>query len=248
MDTIKPSKTGTWNGRDDDCNEQIDDGLDRKNLVSTSPHFQVIKDWDAVNESLILTVADIPDSVGATFSWKLGDYTLTANVSDDGKSVVILPINCDSGDTSLEIYRCGQGDSPQQVSLTISEPGETTELIWDIDMEVWIPPPTLSDRLLDFVLSPTGLAATLLVVVALLGMVMIGIRRGAYNRRLEDAYKAYDIKPREFELSPEFQEYELPSAPDLGAMMGQQTAPVQLPSIPATPVDNESIPDAPELD
>ena len=248
VDTINPSKTETWNGRDDDCNEQIDDGLDRKNLVSTSPHFQVIKDWDAVNESLILTVADIPDSVGATFSWKLGDYTLTANVSDDGKSVVILPINCDSGDTSLEIYLCGQGDSPQQVSLTISEPGETTELIWDIDMEVWIPPPTLSDRLLDFVLSPTGLAATLLVVVALLGMVMIGIRRVAYNRRLEDAYKAYDIKPREFELSPEFQEYELPSAPDLGAMMGQQTAPVQLPSIPATPVDNESIPDAPELD
>ena len=161
---------------------------------------------------------------------------------------MILPIDCDSGDTSLEIYLCAQGDSPQQVSLTISEPWGTTELIWDVDMEVWIPPPTLSDRLLDFVLSPTGLAATLLVVVAILGMVVIGIRRVAYNRRLEDAYKAYEIKPREFELSSEFQEYELPSAPDLGAMVGQQSAPVQLPSIPATPVDNDSIPDAPELD
>ena len=114
-------------------------------------------------------------------------------------------------------------------------------------MEVWIPPPTLSDRLLDFVLSPTGLAATLLVVVAILGMVVIGIRRVAYNRRLEDAYKAYEIKPREFELSSEFQEYELPSAPDLGAMVGQQSAPVQLPSIPATPVDDD-VPPAPDFD
>ena len=70
----------------------------------------------------------------------------------------------------------------------------------------------------------------------------------AHNRRLEDAYKAYDIKPGEFSLSPEFQEYELPSAPDLSAMVGQQAAPVQLPSIPVTPVDNESIPEAPDLD
>ena len=31
----------------------------------------------------------------------------------------------------------------------------------------------------------------------------------AYNRRLEDAYSAYDMKPGEFTLSPEFQEYDL---------------------------------------
>ena len=52
---------------------------------------------------------------------------------------------------------------------------------------------------------------------------------------------------REFELSSEFQEYELPSAPDLGAMVGQQSAPVQLPSIPATPVDDD-VPPAPDFD
>ena len=79
-------------------------------------------------------------------------------------------------------------------------------------------------------------------------MVVLVVRRISYNRRLEDAYKAYDIKPGEFSLSPELQEYQLPSAPDLSAMMGQQSAPVQLPSIPATPVDDDSIPEAPKFD
>ncbi len=248
VDTINPSEIETWNGRDDDCNEQIDDGLDRKTLVSTTPDFREIIDWDAVNESLILIVENVPDSVGATLSWRMGDYTLTANMSEDGKRVTILPIDCDSGDTSLEIYLCGQGESPQQVSLTISEPGETTELIWDIDMVVWIPPLTFSEMLFEFVISPTGLAATLLIVVALVGAVVLGLRRMAYNRRLEDAYSAYDMKPGEFTLSPEFQEYDLPSAPDLGAMVGQQAAPVQLPSVPASPVNEESIPEMPDLD
>ena len=246
--TINPAGTESWNGRDDDCNEQVDEGLSRKNLVSTTPDFREVQDWDAVNESLILNIANIPDSVDATLSWNFGDYTLTANVSEDGKSVVILPIDCESGDTSLEVYLCGQGDSPQQASLTISESSETTQIVWDIDMEVWIPPPSLSERLLEIIFSPTGLAATLLVVVSLLGLVVLSIRRVSHNRRLEDAYKAYDIKSGEFSMSPEFQDYELPSAPDLSSMVGQQAAPVQLPSIPASPVDSEAIPEAPDLD
>ena len=92
------------------------------------------------------------------------------------------------------------------------------------------------------------MAVALIVVVSLLGMLVLGIRRVSYNRRLEDAYKAYDIKPTEFALSPELQGYELPSAPDLSTMMGQQAAPVQLPSIPSGPVDSETIPEAPDLD
>ena len=148
----------------------------------------------------------------------------------------------------MEIYLCGQGDGPQQATLTISEAGETTQIVWDIDMEVWIPSRSLSEMLLDFVISPFGLAATLVVFVSLLGMVILGIRRVSHNRRLEDAYKAYDIKQAEFALSPEFQSYELPSAPDLSAMMGQQAAPVQLPSIPSSPEDSDTIPEAPDLD
>ncbi len=253
--TINPAGTEDWNGRDDDCNEQVDDGLSRIALISTTPDFREVQDWDAVNESLILTTEGIPDAVGATLSWSFGDYTMTTtegselwNVSDDGKRVTILPINCESADTSLEIYLCNQGDGPQQASLKISEPGVTTQIIWDIDMQVWQPPSSFAERLIEFVVSPVGLSVTIIVMSILLSMIVLVIRRISYNRRLEDAYKAYDIKPGEFSLSPEFQEYELPSAPDLSAMMGQQTTPVQLPSIPATPADNDSIPEAPEFD
>jgi len=121
-------------------------------------------------------------------------------------------------------------------------------IVWDIDMVVWSPPSSLSERLLEFLISPVGMAVSLIVVVSLLGMLVLGIRRVSYNRRLEDAYKEYDIKPTEFALSPEFQGYDLPSAPDLSAMMGQQAAPVQLPSTPSSPVDSETIPEAPDFD
>ena len=246
--TINPDGTEAWNGRDDDCNEQVDDGLSRRTLVSTTPDFREVQYWDAVNESLVLRVEGIPDSVEATLIWNLGDYTLTMNVSEGGKGVEIMPIDCESGVTPIEIYLCDHGSGPQQATLTISELGETTMIVWDIDMVVWSPPSSLSERLLEFLISPVGMAVSLIVVVSLLGMLVLGIRRVSYNRRLEDAYKEYDIKPTEFALSPEFQGYELPSAPDLSAMMGQQAAPVQLPSIPSSPVDSETIPEAPDFD
>ncbi len=67
---------------------------------------------------------------------------------------------------------------------------------------------------------------------------------------LKDAYQAYDLKSEKFALSPELGEYELPSAPDLGSLIGQQNTPVELPPLPARPVEEseDGIPRAPDLD
>ena len=245
--TINPAGVETWNGRDDDCNDAVDDGLSRKNLVTTIPDFRQVHLWDAVNESLVLSIGPIPENVVVSLSWQFGDYTLTENVSSDGRGIVIEPIDCDAGDTTLTIYLCDQGSGPRQITATLVDSGQTTVFVWDIDMDVWIPPETLSEKLLSFVTSPTGLAVTLVALLSMIGGCVYAVGRFSHKRKLKDAYEAYDLKPEKFSLSPEFQDYDLPSAPDLGALIGQHNTPVELPSIPVFE-DEDEIPRAPKLD
>ena len=247
VSTTNPAGVEAWNGRDDDCNNAIDDGLSRKNLVATFPDFRQVHMWDAVNESLDLSVGSIPDNVVATLSWQFGDYTLTENVSSDGRGIVIEPIDCEAGDTTLTIYLCDQGSGPQQITATLVDSGQTTVFVWDIDMDVWIPPETFSEKLFSFVTSPTGLAASIILLLAVIGGCTFAVRRFSHKRKLKDAYQAYDLKPEKFALSPELLDYDLPSAPDLSALMGQQNAPVELPSTPVVE-DEDGIPQAPDLD
>ena len=247
VSTTNPAGVEAWNGRDDDCNNAIDDGLSRKNLVATFPDFRQVHMWDAVNESLDLSVGSIPDNVVATLSWQFGDYTLTENVSSDGRGIVIESIDCEAGDTTLTIYLCDQGSGPQQITATLVDSGQTTVFVWDIDMDVWIPPETFSEKLFSFVTSPTGLAASIILLLAVIGGCTFAVRRFSHKRKLKDAYQAYDLKPEKFALSPELLDYDLPSAPDLSALMGQQNAPVELPSTPVVE-DEDGIPQAPDLD
>ena len=247
VSTTNPAGIEAWNGRDDDCNNAIDDGLNRKNLVATFPDFRQVHMWDAVNESLDLSVGSIPDNVVATLSWQFGDYTLTENVSSDGRGIVIKSIDCEAGDTTLTIYLCDQGSGPQQITATLVDSGQTTVFVWDIDMDVWIPPETFSEKLFSFVTSPTGLAASIILLLAVIGGCTFAVRRFSHKRKLKDAYQAYDLKPEKFALSPELLDYDLPSAPDLSALMGQQNAPVELPSTPVVE-DEDGIPQAPDLD
>ena len=123
------------------------------------------------------------------------NYTLTENVSSDGRGVLIEPIDCDARDTTLTIYLCDQGSGPQQVTATLLDSDHTTVLVWDIDMGVWIPPDTLSEKLLSFITSPTGLAVTIVLLLSLVGGCVYTVGRISHKRKLKDAYQAYDLKP-----------------------------------------------------
>ena len=80
VDTINPDSIEVWNGWDDDCNDVVDDALDRRNLVTTEPNFHIVHSWDAVNDTLVLTISAIPPQVGAGISWQFGDFTLTLSL------------------------------------------------------------------------------------------------------------------------------------------------------------------------
>ena len=81
----------------------------------------------------------------------------------------------------------------------------------------------------------------------MIGGCTFAVRRFSHKRKLKDAYQAYDLKPEKFTLSPEFRDYDLPSAPDLSALIGQQSTPVVLPSVPIVE-DDDDIPPDPDFD
>jgi len=164
--------------------------------------------------------------------------------------VVIRPIDCEARDGTLTIYLCDQGSGPQQVTVTMVDSGFTTVLIWDLDMDVWIPPPTLLERVFSFIVSPLGIVITLVLLVTVIGGGAYAGMRLAHNRKLRDAYQAYDLKPEKFALSSEFSQYELPAAPDLNSVAGQQNTSAKQPSLPARPVEpgDDDIPPAPDFD
>ena len=218
---IYPGATEVWNGLDDDCNDLIDDNLRRQNLVLTVPQTQVIYNWDAVNDSLIFGLNNIPSQVTTDISWKIGDFDLAKNLSNGDTRLYINPLDCDKNNDNLTKLLCNNGTSSQEIRAIIIDSGITTEFVWEVNMVVWIPPPTFIENLLSFIGSGIGLAflsSIILTIVAIGAFISIRISQ---KKRLEEAYTAYSIPSVKVDYSTNFAKTELPSAPDLSILESQ---------------------------
>ena len=244
--TINPDGTEVWNGWDDDCSGIIDDDLDRKSLVSTTPAISQIYRWESVNDTLILSIGSVPSQIETTVSWKFGDYTINENISDSGLMISIPSLDCDAPSNNLAIQLCSDGSSPQQVTALMSDSGEITEFIWNLDMIVWEPPASLGEKLVVFVLSPLGVVVSLLAVISLSGGALLIGSRSSYRRQLEEAYEFYNIKPEGGNLGVEHQSYALPNAPDVSSMISGD---MQRQAYSPAGIDEETgLPKAPEFE
>jgi len=190
---IYPEATEIWNGIDDDCNDLVDDNLKRQNLVLTIPQTQIIYSWDAVNDTLVFGLNNIPTQVNTEITWKIGNYDLKENISNQGTRLDINSLECGKNKDNLTMLLCGNGTSNQQIKATIVDSGFTTEFVWDIDMVVWIPPPTFTEILLSFFTSSIGLVfiSSIVLAIAAIGL-FVNIRISRKNE-LEEAYAAYNI-------------------------------------------------------
>ncbi|MBP51399.1 MAG: hypothetical protein CMA68_04910, partial [Euryarchaeota archaeon] len=247
VETINPNGVETWNGWDDDCSGVVDDGLDRMQLVSTTPGISEVFRWESVNDSLVLSIGSVPNQIEASVSWKFGDYTLTENISDGGLKISIPSIDCDSPDSNLAIQLCSEGSSPQQVTALMVDSGEVTELVWNLDMVVWEPPLSVGEKILGFILSPAGAVVSLLGVICLIGGALLIGSRISYKRQLKEAYEFYDINPEVNNVGVEHQSYALPSAPDVSSMLSGGSQPQSAYS--PTEIDEDTgLPKAPKFD
>ena len=208
-----PNASEIWNGVDDDCDEAVDEGVDRGAIISGFPSLSGAV-WDSANESLLMYLGGIPTGVDSTITWKFGDYSVTANATLGGKELSLPPIDCRMTEVDLEIQLCGEGSSVQTVKATIVESGVTTEVSWNIFVSIWIEPEPKSG-LVNTLIDSAGLIGivTLLIGIGALSIVA-GIRIG-HHRRLQDALDAYGVTPDRLAVKPEDRGVDLPSAPEI---------------------------------
>ena len=230
--SIFPGAIEQWNGIDDDCDEEKDELVNRLDLVLANhekssgavflsngevydgPHNYgtLPLHWDSSNESFWISLSGIQSSLDASISWSMSGYSLEMNASENGREVMLLPLNCKSPASNLQIQVCDEGDSVQKIRAVISEGGYDTEIEWDVIVSTWVEP-EYENRFFSVISSPSGMIAIIVLLVGLAGGgAMIGTRISR-RRELQEALEAYGVSPERLAIRPENKGVDLPEAP-----------------------------------
>ena len=222
------------NGVDDDCDGEEDEFLNRLGLILSNydkssgtvflengniydgpkTYSSIPVTWDSANESFEISVYGIQSSVDAVITWSMSGYSLEANTSQDGKTVIMMPINCRDTEENMQIQFCDEGSSIQKLKAVVSEDGYYTEVEWNIMVTIWVEPQS-ENWLFSIISSPKGLIGIVTFLIALsAGGFLIGLRISR-AKELQDALEAYGVSPERLAISPENKGMVLPSAPDV---------------------------------
>ena len=229
-----PGAVEQWNGVDDDCDGEEDEFLNRLGLILSNydkssgtvflengniydgpkTYSSIPVTWDSANESFEISVYGIQSSVDAVITWSMSGYSLEVNTSQDGKTVILMPIHCRDTEESMQIQFCDEGSSIQKLKAVVSEDGYYTEIEWNIMVTIWVEPES-ENWLLSIISSPTGMIGIVTFLIALsAGGFLIGLRISR-AKELQDALEAYGVSPERLAISPENKGMILPSAPDV---------------------------------
>ena len=229
-----PGAPEQWNGIDDDCDESVDEGLDRISLIGTSldmsrgtvfhssgevldgpnSYEQLPHKWDAANNSLRIELSGIQAIVGAEITWSMGGYSLESNTSLDGKFVTLLPIDCKNPNNNLQVQVCDEEVSIQTLTARVAEQDYYTELEWSVLVSTW-EQPSQEGGFVSSIISSAGVVGAVIFLIGLAGGGVFMGTRYADNRKLQDALDAYGVTPDRLAVRPENRGIELPSAPEL---------------------------------
>ena len=222
-----PGANELWNGVDDDCDELVDEGLDRLSILRTDPPYTEEAVWDSANESLEITISGISGDVDKTITWMFDElnmgehgisragYSLASNVSSDGMRLFLPPVDCNQPVTDLEVQLCSEGNAVQTITARIADSGEDTEIVWEITVKVWFKPTSSSGSLVASLYQTAGILGLVIFVVGITAAGVIAGMRVAHNRKLQDALEAYGVSPERLAVRPESRGLNLPSAPDI---------------------------------
>ena len=143
---INPNEDESWNGLDDDCDEQIDEVIDRLAYISSSPETDIL--LNATFDDLELSVSvdlteEDKERLGLTIVW-LRNNTIVGN----GSTFSEAAWNCDNQTADLGIILCNHDGfiGPWIISAIISDGVQDVYMTWYVSYEVWQPPePVVKD-------------------------------------------------------------------------------------------------------
>ena len=230
--SIFPDAIEQWNGIDDDCDEDVDEFVNRLDQIFANygksagtvylsngeiydgpySYDELPVYWDSANESFRVTISGIQSSVGATIYWSMSGYSLEMNTSDSGKEILLLPINCKNPMNDLQIQVCDEGVSIQKIKAVVSEGSYVTEIEWNIMVSTWVEPES-ENKILSMISSPAGIIGIVVLLIGLTGGgALIGVRISR-ARELQEALEAYGVSPERLAVRPENKGVDLPEAP-----------------------------------
>ena len=230
--SIFPGAIEQWNGIDDDCDEDVDEFVNRLDQIFANygksagtvylsngeiydgpySYDELPVYWDSANESFRVTISGIQSSVGATIYWSMSGYSLEMNTSDSGKEILLLPINCKNPMNDLQIQVCDEGVSIQKIKAVVSEGSYVTEIEWSIMVSTWVEPES-ENKILSMISSPAGIIGIVVLLIGLTGGgALIGVRISR-ARELQEALEAYGVSPERLAVRPENKGVDLPEAP-----------------------------------
>ena len=180
-------------------------------------------DWDSVNDTLRIDIRKIPTTVSKEMVWEMEGIILSGNWSENGQTLIIEEIDCKSKDWELAKILCSQRSGIRELNLTITDSGFETKLQWTVDVEVYIPAPTLIESLFSFLGSSSGIVVILLVILSLVGGVALAGMKIRENKMIAEAYAEFRVNQSPPGVTPEHRAAELPAAPDLSALLSQHS-------------------------
>ena len=208
-----------WNGIDDNCNDEIDENITRLNFINTTPENNQQYYWDSGNKSLIISIQGVPSNIERTIVWDFEGFSVTGNTSSDNLRLFLPPLDCNNKyRNSLDTHLCLEGNKNQNITVVITDLGVETELVWQINTDVWIRNSKEDTSVTSLLGTPTGiLGITIFVVMVSLIGVLVGIRINN-NKNLKDAFDAFEISATS---NSRGREIALPAAPELKDLIYQ---------------------------
>ena len=142
---INPNEDESWNGLDDDCDEQIDEVIDRLAYISSSPETEILLNATFDNLELSVNVdltEEEKERLGLSIVW-LRNNTIIGN----GSTFSEAAWNCDNQTADLGIVLCNHDGfiGPWIISAIISDESQDIYITWYVSYEVWHPPEPVID-------------------------------------------------------------------------------------------------------
>ncbi|RJU88420.1 MAG: hypothetical protein DWC02_01615 [Candidatus Poseidoniales archaeon] len=214
---INPNQDEFWNGIDDDCDEEIDELVDRLDyLTSTPEEFNVL--LNATSDNLELSISiDLNqqeiDNLNLSITWLRNSTEIST-----GKDLFEPAWTCDGNQTAeLGLILCNHTGfiGPWIVSAVISDGKQDIYFTWYISYEVWHPPEPVSaeedetESASEFQMSVNQLAyiGVGAIIVILLAVLLFG------GKRPPKSQQSAFVDPRYQSMNNQYSA--VPSAPTL---------------------------------
>ena len=208
---INPNQDEFWNGLDDDCDDEIDEVIDRLEYITWTPDNTDIllnATFDELNLSVFVDLTEQEKArLNLTISW-LRNGTIVGQ----GSSFSEPAWNCDNQTLELGIVLCNHTGfiGPWIISAIISDGSQDIYATWYISYEVWHPPIPVAkedetkDSAFEFDVTTTQMIILGLgvFIVILLAMLVLGRRKPPQAKQSMFVDSRYEPKQSQYSAVP----------------------------------------------